>query len=104
MFKMLDNTRKMRIRCDCSEHEIEIYYFKEIEPNWINLYIKFWTNLANNRINYWQRLKIAYQVLTHGRYQTSDELMLTNIQNGKKIAEFITEWANNCPEDQWTNK
>lgn len=80
----------LRIACDCGsrEHEVDAWIEVEREKDEPFTYVAFYAELCTPPAKFWQRVKIAWAVLTRGAYRLEHDLILRE-QAALNLAEAI---------------
>jgi len=70
------NSRLFRVGCDCGTAEHDITAWVEVERDDPFVAVTFYADLWTPPSDFWQRVKIAWNVVVHGVHRREHDLML----------------------------
>ena len=89
-----------KIECDCLCHDLHVTLEKDKEFGCISLelrddiYVENLTESKNPFVNFWERVKIAWSVLTKGYFETNYGFIF---KNKEQLDDFVN-YLNHCKE------
>jgi hypothetical protein len=85
-----DNAHSFRIGCDCNSPDHDVHAWIELDRDVPHVTVTFYAELRTPVSDFWQRVKIAWNVLVHGVHRQEHDLMLRG-QAAQNFAAALTQ-------------